>query len=470
VNLDLEGKKLHHFLQDYQDRNWTSQRSPIISYSQTIRPVDLLSLLSQIERQNLPHFYWENRKQQQGVLAYGSVQSLAIAHPHRFEQSLKFIDDCFANICPFGDCQSVRLSPSRIYCSFSFFDRCLSEDNSYPAASIFLPEFQIVRDRDSWTLTLHIQLDRLPVFSTLIARIDRQIQHVEAMASSPYNRQLYRSEPATADSRLFDERKVECFAQTLQQALNAIAAKRFSKIVLAHTLDLTFSEELSPVSALYNLRRRYDNCHVFSIDNGQGKCFLGASPERLVCLHGGQLVADALAGSIQRGKTRAEDRILASQLLNSEKERREHQMVIDYILQRLRQLGLNPYPSPLSLLQLSNIQHLWTPIRATLSRPLHPLEVVGTLHPTPAVAGVPTPSVCEEIRRYEPFDRALYAAPLGWVDRAGNGEFIVGIRSALLQGDRARLYAGAGIVAGSDPRRELAEIQLKFQALFRALA
>jgi menaquinone-specific isochorismate synthase len=121
------------------------------------------------------------------------------------------------------------------------------------------------------------------------------------------------------------------------------------------------------------------------------------------------------------------------------------------------------------LLKLSNIQHLWTPIHAKLKPSIHPLEIVAQLHPTPAVAGVPTEIALAQIRHYETFDRSLYAAPLGWIDCQNNSEFIVGIRSALIKGDRARLYAGAGIVAGSDPEKELAEIQLKFQALLKAL-
>ena len=125
--------------------------------------------------------------------------------------------------------------------------------------------------------------------------------------------------------------------------------------------------------------------------------------------------------------------------------------------------------SPLQLLQLSNIQHLWTPIRAKLPGNIHPLSIVAQLHPTPAVAGVPTRVACKQIRHYETFDRSLYAAPIGWVDYQGNGEFIVGIRSALISSNSARLYAGAGIVAGSDPEKELAEVQLKLQAMLKAL-
>jgi menaquinone-specific isochorismate synthase len=112
---------------------------------------------------------------------------------------------------------------------------------------------------------------------------------------------------------------------------------------------------------------------------------------------------------------------------------------------------------------------LWTPIRARIPRDIHLLKILAQLHPTPAVAGVPRDIALQQIRGCESCDRSLYAAPLGWIDRTGNGEFAVGIRSALIDGDRAILYAGAGIVAGSEPEKELAEIQLKLQALLNAL-
>ncbi|MGH2415997.1 MAG: isochorismate synthase, partial [Microcystaceae cyanobacterium] len=223
------------------------------------------------------------------------------------------------------------------------------------------------------------------------------------------------------------------------------------------------------IQSLNNLRQLHPNCYVFSNSNGKGQNFIGASPERLISIHQQQLMTDALAGSAPRGKTPGEDANNASRLLNSDKERHEHSSVIDFITQRLSQLGLLPQVLAPRLRQLSNIQHLWTPISASVPTDVHPLRIVAQLHPTPAVAGTSQEVACREIRRYESFERGLYAAPLGWIDLEGNCEFIVGIRSALIDGDRARLYAGAGIVAGSDPDKELAEIQLKLQALLKAL-
>ena len=189
----------------------------------------------------------------------------------------------------------------------------------------------------------------------------------------------------------------------------------------------------------------------------------------MVSVRDGQLKTGALAGSAPRGKTTSEDAVLAQCLLASVKEQHEHQVVSQFICQQLAQLGLNPQLSPVRLLQLSNIQHLQTPIQATVPDDIHLLDVVEALHPTPAVAGMPRAIACDYIRQYEAFERSLYAAPIGWVDHHGNGEFAVGIRSALLNGCHARLFAGAGIVEGSDPDRELAEVQLKLQALMQAL-
>lgn len=239
--------------------------------------------------------------------------------------------------------------------------------------------------------------------------------------------------------------------------------------MLATALDLDYGSRLNVAHCLQRLRQQYGDCYLFSWGNGQGDCFVGASPERLLSLHNQQLVTDALAGSAPRDVDVQGDRQLGQELLHNPKELREHQAVLDYLLQRLRALGLSPQASSLKLLKLANIQHLWTQIQAPLPPHIHPLALVQQLHPTPAVAGVPVAIAEDLIRRHETFDRNLYAAPLGWLDSEGNAEFIVGIRSALLSRNRARLYAGAGIVAGSDPLKEVAEIELKLQTLWRSL-
>jgi menaquinone-specific isochorismate synthase len=267
-----------------------------------------------------------------------------------------------------------------------------------------------------------------------------------------------------------DVAATDSFKKSVSSALKAIAKGRLNKIVLAHAVDVISPFPFQLFRSLSNLRRLHADCYIFATSNGKGQNFIGASPERLLSLHNQRLATDALAGSAPRGKTATEDAYFAHSLLSSEKEMREHRAVTDFITQCLCHLGIEPQFPPLPfLLQLANIQHLQTPIQAKVPAHLHLLELLAELHPTPAVAGTPRDVAEAQIRRYETFERSLYAAPIGWVDHQGNGEFAVGIRSALIDGCRARLYAGAGIVAGSDPDKELAEIKLKLQTLLEAL-
>ncbi len=185
-------------------------------------------------------------------------------------------------------------------------------------------------------------------------------------------------------------------------------------------------------------------------------------------MHNGWLRTEAVAGSTPRGTTPEQDQQLAATLLSSEKEGREHEVVVTTLREQLHHLGLAvPAPLPPQVRQLSTIQHLHTTLSAAST--LHILDVIAALHPTPAVAGAPAEAACRYIAQTESFERGLYAAPLGWLDRQGNGDSVVAIRSALLNGQSAHLYAGAGVVAGSDPDREWAEVLLKLQVLLKAL-
>ena len=263
----------------------------------------------------------------------------------------------------------------------------------------------------------------------------------------------------------------------VKRAIADIQNGHLRKVVLSHLLDLKLSTPTHPATLLHNLRQRYPNCYTFAFGTGTGQTFLGASPECLVNIqrypsHSNQrrLYTEALAGSAPRGTNLVDDKRLGDRLLSNKKECHEHRLVAEFIIERLQQLGIQTNAiAPPQLRKLANIQHLHAPIAGPFPSHLSPLDAVAALHPTPAVAGTPRPEAIARIAQYESFDRGFYAGPIGWVDGQGLGEFAVGIRSALLSGDRARLYAGAGIVAGSDPHRELAEVRLKLQALLAAL-
>jgi menaquinone-specific isochorismate synthase len=197
--------------------------------------------------------------------------------------------------------------------------------------------------------------------------------------------------------------------------------------------------------------------------------FLGASPELLVRRRGDEALSRPLAGTVARSGDPEEDANLASGLLGSAKERHEHALVVDAIVAAFDDLGVaTEHEETPRLLELRNVVHLATTIHATFSARLPVLQLVAALHPTPAVAGSPRDAALDFLDRHEPLDRDRYAGAVGWFDGTGDGEFYVGIRCAIIEGAVARLIAGSGIVEGSDPDSELAETQIKLQALLAA--
>lgn len=461
-NLFDNASEIYRFLSACQEK-FVKDRPQIISFSQPINAVDPLALLAKLNLENCVHFYWENCRNTEAMISYGMTKSIEINHGDRFVQSQQFIQDCFQALITVGEPITPSFTP-RILSGFSFFDKT-HPHSPFPAAFLFLPQVQILRKDNQFFLILNFILDKTVNLTLLTQQIDQQLQLIKkAQINSPVCSSLRdRRSPNLQIHPLVN------LKDSVTTILKLIESNHLSKLVIAQALDIVASEDFSILRCLQYLRQHYSDCYVFSLSNGRGDCFLGASPERLISIQNQQLITDALAGSAPRGLTDLEDTRLGNHLLQSEKERREHQAVIEFIVQRLQELGLTPQRSPLKLLKLSNIQHLWTPIYAQLKPNIHPLEIIARLHPTPAVAGVPAQVACAAIQEFENFDRSLYAAPLGWVDYHGNSEFIVGIRSALIRKNQARLYAGAGIVAGSEPVKELAEIELKLQALLKAL-
>jgi isochorismate synthase len=255
----------------------------------------------------------------------------------------------------------------------------------------------------------------------------------------------------------------------VEQATAAMAASEageLEKVVLAREVRVTADVPLDPTAILGRLRRAYPGCHLFHVDG-----FLGASPELLVARAGDVVRAQPMAGTAPRGGDPATDARLAAGLLSSSTYRHEHQITIDMVYDTLLPwCSYLDYEAEPSVVGVANVQHLATLVEGRLSQPAPPvLDLVRALHPTPAVAGWPRERALSWIEAHEDLDRGRYAGAVGWLDAAGNGTFAVSIRCAELDGPRARLWAGNGIVAGSDPATELAETQAKLQAMLGAL-
>jgi salicylate biosynthesis isochorismate synthase/menaquinone-specific isochorismate synthase len=218
------------------------------------------------------------------------------------------------------------------------------------------------------------------------------------------------------------------------------------------------------------LREAFPSCYVFAVGRGDA-AFIAASPELLVRREGQRASTVALAGSARRSADPAVDDHLGEQLLQSHKDRQENAIVVRRIAQALRphSVWVTAAPEP-ALVKIANIQHLGTPIRAQLASPSGAIELASLLHPTPAVGGHPGARAERLIPALEGLDRGWYAGPVGWTDATGDGEFCVALRCALLRARVAHCYSGCGIVRDSDPHAELAESEIKLEALLPLLA
>ncbi len=251
----------------------------------------------------------------------------------------------------------------------------------------------------------------------------------------------------------------------VSEAVRRIVAGELDKVVLARDLVAVADRPLDPRHLLARLAERYPSCWAFSVDG-----LLGATPELLVRRLGDRVTSRVLAGTVSRDGDDVVDWELADALLGSGKDLEEHELAVHSVAAALaRHCTELEVPDRPRVLRLANVQHLATDVTGRLADGGSALDLAAALHPTAAVCGTPTDVARELIRALEGMDRGRYAGPVGWIGTNGDGEFGIALRCAEVAGDTARLFAGCGIVAGSDPEAELAEAQAKFVPVRDAL-
>jgi salicylate biosynthesis isochorismate synthase len=357
---------------------------------------------------------------------------------------------------------------------FAFFDNQAHGDawRHHPAAEFVLPAISLVRagERDPVSrLTINVGAGPGDRVSDLLANVEDVVERLEFETAGAGATRPPASASVREDAIVSSSASPEHYEQAVARAVEMIRAGELDKIVLAREVLLRRKSRIDPFAAVCLLRDRFPECATFAI--GGENVFLGATPELLIRREGRRASTLALAGSERRGADAATDEHLGRGLLASEKNNREHAIVVRSIELTLGRLsawtavGERP-----ELVKMANIQHLATPIRAQLTEPRSAIELAGLLHPTPAVGGEPWHAAGPAIRSLEGFDRGWYTGGVGWMDRFEDGEFHVALRSALVEGTQARLFAGAGIVRDSDPAAELAETETKLAALLPVLS
>jgi menaquinone-specific isochorismate synthase len=266
-----------------------------------------------------------------------------------------------------------------------------------------------------------------------------------------------------------EEINADEWKQSVTSLVESFADSNLKKVVVARELRLQFKDAAQVEKVLTHLLEEQKESFIFAFEVN-GDCFIGASPERLVKKEETRVFSTCLAGSIARGSTLEEDQLLGRTLLEDQKNLVEHQYVVDMIKEAMEETCEDVIlPVKPQLMKTKYIQHLYTPVIGKSREGTSILDIVNRLHPTPALGGVPKELAITKIREIEELDRGFYAAPIGWQDSRGNGEFAVAIRSALMQGKEASLFAGCGVVADSEAESEYIETSIKFRPMLTAL-
>ena len=435
---------------------WTQRSGDdlVLSLAMPINGVDPLHQLPLLAGDAPFRFLWDGAP---GLClaAAGHCQSLDLAGPRRFELTQRFSDATLARLTDTNPEAPSQARP-RILLAFSFFDHASERQRRLwgsPPVQAVLPRWQLSRHGpEGW-----LRVNGVVTDAAEARELAEQLWLKAETLTSPLSWNglpWHVSVPGTTSQQPWQE----CYRPALSQGLDLVESGELHKLVVAVRQSIQLEKPLNPLPLLFRLRLQQSGSCRYLWQRTEGDAFFGASPERLLRIRGNQLRSDALAGTASRNDN-------GQNLLRSDKDRREHQLVVESISSHLKGLGLSPqHPSRPQLARQGHLVHLHTPITANARGHL-PLNLAGALHPTPAVAGLPLRDAMAWLRALEPFDRGGYAGPIGWIDSAGDAELRVAIRCGHARGSILDLTAGAGLVKGSIAEKELQEVSLKLAVL-----
>lgn len=453
--------RLLELVQVGQARSERQQRPILVSHTERLASSDLLPLFVGGRALGQDAFYWEQPSEGFALVGIGSAHRIEGTGADRFAQTARAWHDILDHAVIDGT-DTLPGSGPTLLGGFAFDPQRQSSATwrGFPDASLLLPRIQVSVCAGAASLTCNVVVD---ASSDPLAVVDDLLQLYNTISAMPH---ATRSATVTG---IHERQPGAEWKQLVQDSVATIAAGEFEKVVLARSVQVDFQRSIDVGRVLDRLRAAYPAACTCAVARGDA-CLVAATPERLVGVRSGVVRASGLAGTTRRGATETEDEELGQQLLDSPKNRHEHAVVVEMLRAAFSELCVDTYaPAEPRLVKLSNLQHLYTPVSGRLLPPFTLLDLVARLHPTPAVGGLPRAAAMEYLRGNEGLDRGWYAAPVGWLDARGEGDFAVALRSGVIRDDQAVLFAGVGVVQDSLPEDEYAETNLKLRPMLGAL-
>ena len=496
--LTVDSALLLSTLREAATRATQQQRSILASFIQPIERYDTIRAFTAARLAGLGEcFFWEQPLEQSALIGIGAAATIETHGISHFSDSASAWRALLngAVITYAHTTVPAENSGPVLFGGFTF-DPLSAHSQlwaDFPDGLLILPQMLLSYNANSVALTVNRMIQASGDIEECAKEMKASIEQLQAaMKRTP----TIRLDETYSELSIDEVRPASEWMEMVANMAEKISHGAFEKVVLAREIQVMLSASIRPANAarsrlvlrtqagreendapgvidisttLQRLRESYPTAYIFAMQRGE-RFFVGATPERLVQARNGQIHTMALAGSARRGETEEEDAQIGNELLQSGKNNSEHAIVVAMMREALKKHCTHVYVSAApQLLKLKNVQHLKTPIVGELIPDRCILDIMADLHPTPAVGGFPRQAALEAIRNTEKLDRGWYAGPLGWIGASGHGEFAVALRSGLIDGSKATLFAGCGIVADSDPQTEFAESCLKFQVMLRAL-
>jgi len=437
----------------------------VVSVSQQIDCADPVAVVFASRRANEAWFCWQQPDREFALAALGTAHSVVSHGKDRFRNAAAECAHLSGDAVLRGPGGSGDRTGPTWTGGFSFSESGSpgSAWSPFAPAAMTLPEVSLEANGDRTLMTVNVVVRPGDDVDELVRRL---VRRVDGLVSADLG--MIDPHPAQKPS-IESIRSPEAFEDSVAAAVERIRSGEIEKVVLAREVLVRSAAAHDPAAIFAAIREGFPSCFNFCVGTPEA-AFIGASPELLVRCVGRSVSTVGLAGSTRRSSDPAVDDHLAQKLLNSPKDRSEQDLVVQRIVKALSRLSVwvEAGEEP-EIIKVANIQHLGTPVIAHLLQPRTAIELAGLLHPTPAVGGEPWKKAERVMEEVEEMERGWYAAPVGWMDGSGDGEFCVALRSALLRDREAHLYAGVGVVADSDPASELAETEIKLGALLPLL-